>query len=282
MQERNKEEGTILADYSHSLPNKFKEGTTRISTSNLAASYNIRDIESISVIEQEFAPYTTRYWNTFSADSPVEILEDNKPRMLNYLYGKQQTYGVGAIYNEFRFYDENSNRDFIPAVLSHRIAPFGDTIALPPINLQWHKRGGVNGLFGVYWSRTVTEIVEGTSTELTMKIDAKFWNDFNFKNILYISEPIEVKGYWIVEKISNYQPENSKLCKVKLLHRAEYDKQTEPATVYEDIPLVGNQSVQSLATDFDMLMTVQDANGDDINVLMQTTDKNGTLTTLKA
>lgn len=266
---RNVEEANLLAQYSHSLPNKFKEGVSTIKTKNIAPTYFIRDIGSVSISEQSKAPYTSRYWNTFSLEEPEEILTNHKPRILNYVYEKQVTTGIGTNYNEFRFYDETVNRDVIPAVLSHRIVtPQGDTIINPPINLQWHKRGGLIGLFGTYWSKTVTEIVEGSTSEMTIRVDSKFWNDFKFNNIFYIDEPIEFKGYYIVEKIRNYQPENSKLCKVKLLHRVEFSDQVEGTTDFEETPVTGNLSTERLAGSEPLEATFTDSNGNEFSAPM--------------
>lgn len=269
VKERNVREANLLAEYSHSLPNKFKEGTTSVKTRNIAPSYFVQDTGAVSAEFLSKAPLTTRYWNTFSLEAPTEILVNHKPRILNYVYEKQVTTGIGANYNEFRFYDESVNRDIIPAVLSHRIVSNqGDTIINPPINLQWHKRGGLIGLFGTYWSKTVTEIVEGSTSELTMRVNDKFWNDFKFNNVFYIDEPIEFKGYYIVEKIKNYQPENSKLCRVKLLHRVEYSDQVEGTTIFEETAVVGNQEVTVLANSGVISATFTDSQNQEIVVPM--------------
>ena len=271
VKQRNVEEANLLAQYSHSLPNKFKEGTTPVKTNHISPTYFIKDVNSLSAEFLSKAPYTSRYWDTFSLDEPTEVLTNHKPRILNYVYERQVTTGIGANYNEFRFYDELANRDVIPAVLSHRIVtPQGETIINPDINLQWHKRGGLIGLFGTYWSKTVTEIVEGSTSGMTIRIDAKFWNDFKFNNIFYIDEPIEFKGYYIVEKIRNYQPENSKLCKVKLLHRVEYSDQVEGVTDFEEEAVTGNLETERLAGSEPLNATFTDLNGNSFAVPMDT------------
>ena len=280
---RNDDEGTILARYDHSLPSKFKSGSTNVTTSNIAATYFIKDFDSVGVEYRTFAPMTSRFWKEFETNTPLEELIDHKPRILNYVYGRQQTYGSGTTYNEFRFYDEGFNRDYIPAVLTHRATTIGgDSIVLTPFNLQWHKRGGLDGLFGSYWSKTVTEIVEGISLELSIRINDKFWNDFNFKNVFYISEPVEIKGYWLIESLKGYQPENSNLCKAKLLHRVEFDKQTETATEFEEISVLGRYAPVEISEDTVMRITTTDANGDSISIPMEMTDETGTTKTIIA
>tara|TARA_R110002167_G_scaffold305358_2_gene509502 strand:- start:1132 stop:2748 length:1617 start_codon:yes stop_codon:yes gene_type:complete len=280
--ERDKEKGTALAEYSHNLPNKFKEGVTTIKTSVLAASYFLKDTDSIAPAEADKAPWTTRYWNTFSTDSPVETLDGNAPRILNYVYGIQLKGGIGAVLNQFRFYDETVNRNFLPVVLAQEVYNDTYTIVPTPINLFWHELNGKKGLFANHWSKTVTEIVNGIAVSAIIRIDSKFWNNFKFRNILYIQEPIEIKGYWVAEKLSKYQPENSNLCEIKLLHRVEYDLQVEIPPVYEDISIKGRFAVEEESSAYNMTMAITDADGNEVNVLMETTDTSGNKTTLKA
>ena len=171
------------------------------------------------------------------------MLEDHAPRILNYRYFKQQ-YGGGG-FNAFRFYDEISDRTTIPFCLPH-----GNGQAIVGTNLYWHTvASGLTqkGLFNNYWGKTITEISSGVNSNVFMLLNQKNWNDFSFKNVIYINEPIDIKGYWVVEKISNYQPENSSIVKVKLLQRIEYEAETEQATEYNEILEFGNLAVKKLS-----------------------------------
>ena len=132
------------------------------------------------------------------------------------------------------------------------------------------------------FEHTVTEIINGVSVELTRLFNQKQWNDFKFQKVVYINEPIDVKGYWIVEKINNYQPENSNLVKIKLLQRIEYDVQVEASGVGNEETIRGRFAPAPISDDYNMTMTVQDGSGNDINVLMEATDLQGNKTTLIA
>lgn len=269
VEERDKEKATNLAEYKHSLPNKFQKGTNTISTSVLAATYILRDVDSIDIYKQNKAPYTARYWNSFTQTTPLEILEDHLPRILCYDYDVQNGTRLNTTNAyRFRFYDEQNDRTIIPYVLPHQIKIGTDIIAPTSMNLYWHTTNEQDGLFKTYWSKTITEIVSGLKATLKMWFDNKQWKDFSFRNVAYISEPIDLKGYWIFEKKSNFQPENGGLVTVELLKRIEYEPQTEAATVLETTPIGGSLRVTG-GNDTAMTIEVFDNNNNLITVNMQ-------------
>lgn len=235
---RNDSEESILAEYTHDLPIKFKEGVTKISCNVLAASYPIKDIDSIGVNEDADAPWTTRYWKEYTETIPDEILEDHSPRLLNYVFSPQSK-GSGNNLNSFRFYDETSNRTLIPYCLPHQIRVDTTVQASTGYNLYFNRMHEQDGLFNNFWSKTVTEIIDGKNIEFNMLFDQRYWNSFSFRKVVFINEPIDIKGYWIVEKLGNYQPENSSLVKVRALKRIEYPSQIENTTLVEDTPIIG-------------------------------------------
>ena len=290
VKEMNKENGTTLGEYSHVLPNKFKEGTTTIKTSVLAASYWIKDVASIGVLEFADAPYTTRYWNEYTEESPNVMLEDHKPRLLNYNYGFQYKDGNVSNLLSFRFNGEASNRTSIPSVLPHQIQ-VGSAVAAPATtNLHFNESHSQEGQFDRRWARTVTEIIEGTNILVYIYFNQKQWNDFDFKEPVYIDEPIDIKGYWLVEKISNYQPENSDVVQCKLLKRIVYDRAAEVVILVPQQPAQGTfrlatptttqpqigDSSSSLVTQ----MEFTDADGNTVTTDMQATNLDGTTSNL--
>ena len=265
VEERNKEKSSILGEYKHSLPNKFQKGTNTISTSVLAATYIIKDVDSLSLSLSGKAPYTAMYWNTFTTTTPLEMLEEHAPRVLCYNYAAQSDY-------LFRFFDENFDRNLIPAVLPHQIKLGSTVVADSAMNLYWHTNNDQDGLFKTYWSKTITEIVSGLKVNLRMWFDVKQWNKFSFRNIAYIDEPIELKGYWIFEKKSNYQPEEGGLVSVQLLKRIEYEPQAETVVVLEDYPIKGDLLITG-GNNTAMTITVEDNNSNLISVNMQSNNE---------
>lgn len=292
--ERDKEIGSTLAEYSHELPAKFKLGTTTVSCSSLAATYYLKDTDSIELALSDKAPYTARLWNEFTQESPNEMIINNNPRLLNYVYDLQNWDGTlegSADIFAFRFYDETSDRNFIPYVLPHQIEIGGNVIAASGYNLYWHSHHGQDGLFQNHWSKTVTEIIHGTNTRCYLTFDSKQWLDFKFSNVIYFDEPLDLKGYWLVEKIENYQPANSRLIKVKLLKRIEYALQVETTTNREVVPVTGSNARTSSGSttplqdgrtsSLEMTVEITDGDGNSVSVPLYTENLDGSKTIMK-
>lgn len=274
--ERNKRQGNLLFNYSHSLPAKFKDGLTTISTSVLAPTYLIKDVDSIDDANNHLAPYTARYWNTFSETTPYEMLENHAPRLLYYSFA-EQTDGTDLF--KFKMFSEVNDRTKIPALLSYSVIVNGVTQAASGFNLAFHNIGTQSGLMETYWGKTLTEIIQGKKTTLSMWFNKKLWIDFKFKRVIYISSPIEIKGYYTIEKIANYQPERSGLVKVSLLKREEYETELESTAVALEFPLISGDEIQP-QIGVPMTTVIIDANGNEALVNMQGLDSKGKTTTL--
>lgn len=275
---RNKEQSNNIAEYKHELPSKFQDGTTEIKTSVLAPTYVGRDNDSLQPIQIAYAPYTARYWNKYSETAPLEMFEDNAPRLLEFVYMWQND---GTTQCRFRFYDEVNDRTLIPAVLPY--APFDGTnyLAFNYFNLYWHNIGVKKGLFETYYGSTISEIISGTKSSLSIWVTQKLWKQFSFRNIIYIDAPVDIKGYWVVEMLDNYQPERSGLVRVDLLKRINYDPQVEGEAVLPDFPpIIGNEKV--VADTNPMLFLSTDGNGNTTKIAMTSKDLNGNESTLNA
>lgn len=279
VEERDKELGTNLAAYDHNLPSKFKKGNTPIKTSVLAASYIYQDITAVQKGDESLAAFTTRYWDAFTSEMPNTHLDDHAPRILNYSYGLQgATVATDPLAKKFRFHNETSHRTLIPAVLPHQVQVDSTTIASAGFNLYWHTTHGQDGLYIDYWSKTVTEIINGKKVTARFLFDGKKWLEFNFGDLIYLEEPIEVKGYYKVEKIENYQPENSSIVKLHLLKHINYEPNTEGTTVSENKPIEGSDNAPIDSTP--MTVVINDSNGNDSEVNMQSQNYTGQTTQL--
>jgi len=438
VKEFEKEKSTTLGQYKHSLPNNFKKGTETIQLKVLAASYPIKDVDSIALTSALDAPFTTRYWNEYSITTPLDIIEDNKPRLLNYNYS-QQPKGGGLPDNRFRFYDEATDRRIIPFVLPHNIGEIGrfystlngtdqyytiptvtltgdfdiscdvsttdtgnqivlggvddtdkfgflsnvitiiingtvfqkaggeqdgklnsirvtrisgailfyingvslgtvggnetgdftidyigkqltgfffdgiisdvkitdagalirsyaidedlsttSTIidtgsdvsngtavniteserlvssveALVGYNLYFNTVNGQDGRFVSSWAKTIKEISTGINSSCFILFDQLTWSQFSFRDVVYIDEPIDIKGYWIVEKLNNYQPENSSLVKCKLLRRVEYNSTSE-VVLNDNQPVSNGTNAPSVQNQTNLVVDIEDVLGEE-------------------
>lgn len=274
--ERNKNTGNLLGDYSHSLSNKFKDGKTTIKCKVLAPTYYRKDISSYYLPEE--APYTAMYFDEYTNGTPEKVLEDHKPRILNYQIGRQKEMRDGVLQdNKFWFFGESEPRPNIPSVLPHQVKIGATVVVYTSFNLYWHTHHEQNGLFTQYWSKTITEIASGTNSAVSVLFDQKMWAEFSFNNIVYFDEPADIKGYWVVEKLSNYQPENSKLVRVKLLKRIEYDAQVEGnPSIWESIPQAGIWNNRPPSNAVAVQYTFVAAGEETIQAPMQSTGTDGT------
>lgn len=286
VKEMNKDNGITLGEYSHALPSKFKEGVTTIKTSVLSASSWVRDESVVGLLEFAEAPYTTRYWNEFISESPGTMLEDHKPRLLNYRFGLQYKDGNTSNQLSFRLNGEVTNRTSIPYVLPHQIDVNGFTAASAQSNLHFNNTHNQDGQYSLRWGKTVTEIINGTNINVYIYFNQKQWNDFNFKTPIYINEPIDIKGYWLLEKISNYQPENTDVVQCKLLKRVNYDSAAPIVVSVPETPANGTfrlatptttqPQLDSSSSSLTTQMEFTDADGNTITTDMQATNLDGT------
>ena len=263
VKEYEKEKSITLGQYKHSLPNNFKEGTESIQLKVLAASYPIKDVDSIDLSRFSDAPYTTRYWNEYSTTTPLEMIEDIKPRLLNYNLSTQDK-GGGLPINKFRFYDEATDRQIIPFVLPHKIKIGSNVEALTGYNLYFNTVNDQDGRFVSNWSKTITEISTGINSSCFILFDQLTWSQFSFRDVVYIDEPIDIKGYWIIEKLNNYQPENSNLVKCKLLRRVEYSSTLEE--ISETPPVSNGTNAASVQNQTNLVVDIEDVLGDETTV----------------
>jgi len=277
---RNDFNKTILAQYKHDLGTKFKNGETIISTKVIAPTYYLKDVDSVSSADSFYAPYCSRIWKDFTDDTPIEHIDNIKPRITNFVYGFQN----GDLFNnsnlfKFKFSNEQQYRFLIPASIPITIKEGATTIVTAPINTYWHSVNGQKGLFLNNWGKTVNEIKNGQDLKCYLHMSGTAWLNFDFRNIVYIDAPIELKGYWIVEKINNYQPEKSNVIECKLLKRVNYEQEVEGTVDLENTPTSGTLSV-IYKPSTPMLMTFTNAGGDVIATSMQQYNNKGIITNL--
>jgi len=236
---RNEDKNNVLAEYEHDLPDKFGEGQTVISTSQLAPTYWIIDDTVVPLDKKTLAPYTARLWKKYSPTMPNEEIIA-KPRLLNYRYGEQLK---GTVNRVWRFDKEVTDRTMIPYVMPHEIVINGVTECPAGTNLYWHDIGTQDGLFEDYYSFSMSEVRTGKGAVCTIIMDERYWTQFNFRKIVYFAEPLDLRGYWKVEAINNYQPAVAGKCKIKLLRQVEYEAEAQQAT--EEIIILGGEGSES-------------------------------------
>jgi hypothetical protein len=198
------------ARYNHIMPDRFAEGTNTIELSLFSASYSKEANEATPLDNGSFnsniAFTTIREWDEYlnTGKAPETRIKDYNPRIFLFNKGAQVS--------------KNGS--------SRKINLFGtETTSIPygifetynnvtsDINLSFT---GANGLFATHYSNMFKNIEDGGRLVAYVKLDDIDINTLDFRNLIYLSTPAEVAGYYIVEKVQDYQPLTDGTTKVNL------------------------------------------------------------------
>ena len=190
----------IYAKYTQFLGDRFDKGTSVLSTKILAPTIQgeTQNNSVTSVIREE--------WGDLALTGTP--FTEYKPRLLNFVRGVQV---------------DEAGVQRLPATMSVGISEsFGGVIA--PINLSF---GGVDGLFANYWARTISNLTEGGVLTIYVNMSLNRFRELKLQRLVYIDAPSEIKGYYIVQAVKNFDAVKDQLTKVELLRFEAY----EPATI---------------------------------------------------
>ncbi len=203
-------------DYNQKYPDKFEKGTESMQLKHIAATATGLYWDSI---EDEgnpnVPPITARLWTTNTYTSP-DRETGFKPRILEYVYYPQELeyYMWGTdFYSRLFFagfisggttYDTTVGQFGVSVVKIPYAVPFTDQEALADGNLSFD---GEDGLFDTYYG-TVAKIVEtGRQVKASIYFNNHLWKNSNFSVPKYFDSSVaEINGYWILEKISKFDP----------------------------------------------------------------------------
>lgn len=193
------------ASYTHNFPDKFKNGTSKVSTSVLAASSHIQDKDAL--VDDSKAPFTTRIWSEYGASAP-DFSNNHAPRILNYLYAGQSG-------KEFIF--GGVTETLIPMALMSKI--FIDNLQIAAVldNLHFEDYASDDGLVTEHYGNAVKTIEEGMFLKARVRLNTSDWLGIKPSMLVYFDERFaDLKGYWTVEKVSGYKPNKPGLVSVQL------------------------------------------------------------------
>lgn len=80
----------------------------------------------------------------------------------------------------------------------------------------------VDGLLFNFYRQTINTIIRGQRLTSDFNITTKDIVKLDWRKLIYLDRPAEVKGYWILEQISDFSPEVGILTRVQLLRFEEY------------------------------------------------------------
>ena len=200
-------------EYNHKLPDRFNEGTTNIKLDFFSATYGHKDEEVTPTTREAFT--TLKIWNEFksSPDTPDTRIIDYNPRIFFFKNGGQLS-------------SDTYERAISKFSTSSTTIPYGIFETYyniePQINLNFAnslKKDGTTidiGLFDRYYSKMFKNIQEGGRIIAYFDLSPTDIQNLDFRELIYLDGDSSVKGYYLVEKVIDYNPLNSKLTKVSL------------------------------------------------------------------
>lgn len=221
----NEKNGTRIGEYTHTLPERFEKGQTVISTKLVAPTVMMRDVSikgkqifSTKVDPDESAPIIARLWSDSMPDSEGPGKRtDFAPRFFHYVYG-QQFNSFGQARRFLLVADGGggvSNRTVIPAAVSYS---YENTNVDHNFLFE-----GENGLFEKRYRKDTQIIEEGLILTFKAKLKAEHLQNLDFRKKYYIGYPDNIKGYYILNSYSDYNPAKDGLVSLELLKVKQID-----------------------------------------------------------
>jgi hypothetical protein len=197
------------ARYKHTLPDRFAEGTDTIQLDLFCAAYTNRANE-FNTLTSGFAnpntsPITIRLWSEYGgAVTPDGQIEDYRPKIYQFNNGTQTT--SSGISREINYFGT------ITTTIPYGIFQDYSNVS-SGVNLSFT---GSDGLFATYYSKMFKNIEEGGRLVAYFNLDNVDIENLDFRNLVYLDYPAEVKGYYLIESVIDYNPLSDDLTKVSL------------------------------------------------------------------
>ena len=228
--ERNEIMSNTLAEYKHTFSDRFKKGEQLMANPLFAPTYHLHDRRityqpfaytsgNIANISHLSAPLIARMWADYKSDLEVQDnIYDHAPRMLYKSYGTQ----LDADGNAKRWFwggdvTYTGNITTTPTTTTKTYIPTGLMEGFTDVTQENLSYNYTNGLFDKYYDKYTKVIEKGIFLEAQFYLNIKDINDINIKNPIYIDAPSDLKGYWIINKVNDFNPLNIGLTTVELV-----------------------------------------------------------------
>lgn len=206
-------------EYTHNLPDRFAEGTTSIKLDLFSAPYahvanEVTYLQS-GTFNKNLAFTTLKVWNEYRNDGlqPEERITNYNPKIFFFKFGGQTSLdGTTRLMDFFG----TSYASSIPYGI---FEAYNNTDT--PINLNFadsfKSDGSVDrGLFYNYYASMMKNIEEGGRLIAYFNLDNVDIENLDFRKLVYIDYPAQVKGYYLIESVIDYNPIKNGLTKVSL------------------------------------------------------------------
>ena len=203
--------------YTHELPNRFAKGNTQINLDFFSPTYGHKALE----VSDDIGFSTLKIWNEYKSegDTPAEENQGYQPRIFFHRNGTQES--LDGYNRVIRVNDGTSTgvRTTIP--YGGFESYYENEIPSPSWNLNFTngvKPDGSEdiGLFKRFYSKMFKNIEEGGRIIAYFDLNSTDIQNLDFRQLIYLEGKASVKGYYLIEKIIDYNPLTSELTKVSL------------------------------------------------------------------
>ena len=209
-----------------SLSDRFDDGEQKMENPLFAYTHQMIDRSILGKVNKSNKGIVlARMWNQYSPNSIAPSKHYNyKPRLLIFENAQQNTGSTWLF--------EGADQSTCPSALVDDYGSAAD-------NLDFDLHLGYNnssdkGLFETYYQNTISTIEKGTKLSAPFYLTKRDIHNFDISKPVYIGQPANLKGYWLVDKISNFLPSTDTTTTVELIKREGFDRRVVETT-YDNI-----------------------------------------------
>jgi hypothetical protein len=87
-----------------------------------------------------------------------------------------------------------------------------------------------SGLFNTYYNKTANTIEKSTRVSIPMRLTFKDISTLDLTKLIYISQPADLKGYYILDRVKNFLPSANVTTQVELVKKEDYSISANDST----------------------------------------------------
>jgi len=199
----NEAENESFGSYKHTFGNRFIEGEQLSTNPTFSFTYYIKDTSISTISSRASSPLLARLWGEQKTNGVPPTFDTDFEERICYRNYATQT-GVTVRW-------EDSEITQIPTALS-----YGDRAT--DLDLKF---SGDNGLVSTYYASQLSVIEKGLLLNAYFNLKESnvllLENGDLIREPLYLSDPPEFKGYWLINQISDVTPQNPNTYKFELV-----------------------------------------------------------------
>jgi hypothetical protein len=224
LKERNTIAQNPAGEYDYPLSARFDEGDQNMENPLFAYTYHMND--SIILDRRNSSTregiWLARMWKEYGSNNkPPTQAFDFRPRLLVYQYAEQKS---GQVWNW-----AGSTSTYAPTALPNAFSNDITADSDFTVNLgynDWNE----SGLFNTYYNKTANTIEKSTRVSIPMRLTFKDISTLDLTKLVYISQPADLKGYYIIDRIKNFLPSAYVTTQVELVKKEDYSISANDST----------------------------------------------------